>query len=442
MNIMPRLPPSQPYSTDGLAQHMGGGVAGMSNNNNNNNGSSNRLGSTAPIAIARPPDSDGEDEDSEQTELSRSIHHREFGTSLGRSLPMAMAYSLSEAQSMQRHEEMLLRTMAGRAAHQSQKANSSISGSAIAQSLPAPHAPFLSSTRKDLDRRLSSIPAMSLPDSVAAESSDSGGTSVPFGSLRNSHFQTRFQESNRTQTSSTPPAFQSLGNGSGVIRDGASPSSFRSDCGIGALVGQQRSKCSDECKRQTSEGSSCSNEEILGSSLTALGVMEFTRRSRIQGAVAAQSLQSEQQVVGALQQLAARSFQESSTLMGQGRTSSSAVPPTARLSASMDNGHRSDWKLSRSFRNGNDRMEEILESSCSSSPHQPNGSLVKTCGRGGVASTSPSQLSGMFAGKVAISDEPASEQPLPFEGNLPTPASQDNDADPDTFEAFDFEFDE
>jgi hypothetical protein len=92
---------------------------------------------------------------------NRSSLHRQAGGmsfSVPRHQNVSMAFSLSEAQDMQRHEDML-RAMGhsgGRLTSSRRGKSDRQLGGSIAQSMPAPRAPFLSSRRlKDTDQRLS-----------------------------------------------------------------------------------------------------------------------------------------------------------------------------------------------------------------------------------------------------------------------------------------------
>lgn len=114
---------------------------------------------SAPIPIARQNSSTDDDvlhrdSDTSSSDLDSdndriSCRESQYGASNGRridggiSTSGAMAYSLIDAQSLQRHQEMLSRA-AGR--HRGLRSDFS-----KAQSLPLPRAPFLSSIRKDHD---------------------------------------------------------------------------------------------------------------------------------------------------------------------------------------------------------------------------------------------------------------------------------------------------
>jgi hypothetical protein len=118
---------------------------------------------SAPIPIARKNDSTSTDEsdsdpdsdsscsdfDSDIDRMSRrGSQWSAIGIPLdgGKTAAGTMAYSLIDAQSLQRHQEMISRA-AGR--HRGSRDEFS-----KAQSLPLPRAPFLSSTRQDLESRL------------------------------------------------------------------------------------------------------------------------------------------------------------------------------------------------------------------------------------------------------------------------------------------------
>jgi len=89
-------------------------------------------------------------------------------------------------------------------------------------SLPPPRAPFLSA-KQDLDNKLSSMPEMALPESVASTDPELS-SSAPFGSLRESKFThpylDRWQQSNGSSIQTTAhfqpqslPAYAATGSG-------------------------------------------------------------------------------------------------------------------------------------------------------------------------------------------------------------------------------------
>lgn len=207
-----------------------------------------------------------------------------------------MAYSLTDAQSLQRHQEML-----SRASGRYGGSRATFMG---AQSLPLPRAPFLSSTRKDSESRLMSLPPMSLPESaVLGDVDDNTGKSVPltFGSLRNSEFGSRMKQpklKNSTLSSSVGDLpFGGVEHSLPTLLDRSTRSRVRQRQDAGEL--QQQYSSSRQQNEVGSFGESHDTSKtrmvydkngiefnnldndhassLLGTSLTALGIMEFSK---------------------------------------------------------------------------------------------------------------------------------------------------------------------
>jgi len=129
-----------------------------------------------------------------------------------------------------------------------------------AMSLPPPRAPFISA-RQDMDNKLSSMPEIELPESVASTDPDLS-SSVPFGSLRESQFThphlDRWQQSSSNnsyqQTTTTQfqpqslPAYASTGSG-----------------GIGSFFPESNNATSSETNRNMLNESSGIGDLLEGS---------------------------------------------------------------------------------------------------------------------------------------------------------------------------------
>jgi len=412
----------------------------------------------------------------------------------------SLAYSVSDAESMQRQREMLRamgesgrRVMGG-----SRRTNTDRSiGGSTSQSLPAPRAPFLSSRRfTDEEGQLSRIPSMALPESVVSSSwtgvNKSGGYSVPYGSLRGSSFQTQHIQSrllkrgvparggihpksyvptSRNLAHSLPSQFAPLPENSPWNRPIRTSAKQQSVSGISALLGEaippnrlDEEECKghdsssqyfgnsseeddsagalqqlcgqmndfqlDESASETDTDGPAEAEFLLGRSLTALGVMEFTRlnREKVEDVVPGTTIMakslSEDHMVLALQEWASRSYHP----MGEAMAQMNSIKDRDLIEAQEFIVAESE-DLNKQTR----KMSDILESS---RPSSANSSSIQHEVFSSVDTLAHPRLT----------DKPSSSNKLILLGRTISDASahDENDVDvncdnPDTFEAFEFE---
>jgi len=269
-----------------------------------------------------------------------------------------------------------------------------------AMSLPPPRAPFISA-RQDMDNKLSSMPEIELPESVASTDPDLS-SSVPFGSLRESQFThphlDRWQQSSsnnsyqQTTTQFQPqslPAYASTGSG-----------------GIGSFFPESNNAASSE-----------TNRNMLNESSGIGGLLEGSRDGD-------NNNNYSRDIAGITNDY------NQLTLDGSGRPYAES---NDQRNITFDNGRpygsTDDVNLSRSL-TALDMMTRIRQTAPLAPPSQ-----LERLESNGVDSSSNSNLTGLMEQQQQQYNAAQS----PVGGNE---QHYDHHADPDMFEAFDFELDE